>query len=521
MEYKNRVQRYDFSGKKWEDIHAGGDYFTPRYLAAAGRSGDDIYILGGYGSHSGDQLLNPGYLYDLVQYHIPTHTFRKIYDLPEPDSSFVFAGSMYIDSTQKVYYALCFDRSKYDTKLRLIKGSLFSPHYEFIGNAIPYSFDDVVSDADLFYSAHSRQLIAVTQLVDLGEKTQLKIYGIAFPPESLIGKNRNFNPLKILLYVIAAIILLAIAWLFVVRRKNKRRVIKTPRPRKTVTKETTKEIVASNKEPAIRETEYDHVVHSELESELLLDKPDFILLRENPVVVKVFGTFEMLDGEGEDVSRQFSPLLKEMFLVILLYTLKNGKGVTAEKLNDIFWETKTGKNARNNLSVNIVRLKNILNKIGAIQITKEGKGWHCEYDNKKVSIDLADYLQLRAAYPQEHGKPYLDKALYFLSRGAFLKQMEAPWLDDIKADVNNKIINELTGEISRFDPRQDAEYIIEVANCIFKFDPLNEDALRYKCKTLDKLGRHSIAKTTYERFAKEYLKSYGGDFEITFTDILK
>lgn len=518
MKYKNRVQRYDFTAKKWEDITAGGDYFTPRYLAAAAKSGDDIYILGGYGSHSGDQLLNPGYLYDLVKFNIPTHTFKKIYSLPEPDTSFVFAGSMYIDSAQKVYYALCFDRSKYDTRLRLIKGSLHKPEYTFIGNGIPYSFHDIVSDADLFYSAHSRQLIAVTQLVDLGEKTRVNIYGIAFPPENIASGDAGAGTSKTYRYVLAGIIvLLVIVYLLFVRKKKTTAAgasAQQPEP-------DSRQRVAETRESAINETGYNDVVHSELASKPVADKPDFMLQRENPVVIKVFGTFEILDGEGGDVSRQFSPLLKEMFLVILLYTLKNGKGVTSEKLNEIFWENKTGKNAKNNLSVNIVRLKNILNKISGIQIAKDGENWYCEYDNKNVSIDLADYLQLRVAYPNEHGKLYLDKVLYFLSRGAFLKQMESPWLDDIKADVNNKIIDELTEEIVRLDAQQDAEYIIEVANCIAKFDLLNEDALRYKCKTLDKLGRHSIAKTTYERFAKEYRKSYGEDFEFSFNDILK
>lgn len=515
MKYKNRVQRYDFATKKWEDITAGGDYFTPRYLAAAAKSGNDIYILGGYGSHSGDQLLNPGYLYDLVKYNIPTHTFKKVYSLSEPDTSFVFAGSMYIDSAEKVYYALCFDRSKYDTKLRLIKGSLLKPQYEFTGNEIPYSFHDIVSDADLFYSAHSGQLIAVTQLVDLGKKTRVKIYGIAFPPENIAGGNSGKQTPEMYLYALAGIVVLLIIIYLLFIRKKKTDITEAPAQQHDGQK------AVETKEPAINETGYNNVVHSELAGKPVADRPDFVLQRENPVVIRVFGAFEMLDGEGEDVSRQFSPLLKEMFLVILLYTLKNGKGVTSEKLNEIFWENKTGKNARNNLSVNIVRLKNILNKIGAIHIAKEGENWYCEYDNKNVSIDLADYLQLRAAYPQEHGKPYLDKVLYFLTRGAFLKQMESPWLDDIKADVNNKIIDELTEEIARLDAQQDAEYIIEVANCIANFDPLNEDALRYKCKTLDKLGRHSIAKTTYERFAKEYRKSYGEDFELLFSDVLK
>jgi len=95
------------------------------------------------------------------------------------------------------------------------------------------------------------------------------------------------------------------------------------------------------------------------------------------------------------------------------------------------------------------------------------------------------------------------------------------WLDNIKADISNKIIDELLEEVKNLNPEKDAEYIIEVANSIFNFDSLNEDALHLKCQTLDKLGRHSIAKSTYERFAKEYKKSYGEDFLLSFNDILK
>jgi len=130
-------------------------------------------------------------------------------------------------------------------------------------------------------------------------------------------------------------------------------------------------------------------------------------------------------------------------------------------------------------------------------------------------------LNLKIAYPNEKGKEHLSKMLYFISRGPFLKQNEYEWLDNIKADISNKIIDELLEESKNLDPKKEAEYIIEVANCIFSFDLLNEDALIYKCKTLNNLGRHSIAKSTYERFAKEYKKSYGEEFSLSFQDILK
>jgi len=378
MKYKNKVQKYSFATKKWENVIIKGDYFTPRYMAAAGISGDHIYILGGYGSHSGDQVLNPGYLYDLLDFNITTRSFKKLYSLKEPDTSFVFAGSMYIDSTDQCYYALCFDRSKYDTKLSLIRGSLLRPQYQFLGNSIPYSFHDVVSDADLYFSPGSKQLIAVTQLVDLGKRTEIKIYGIAFAPEALM-KADVVSPSHKLWYISIAVLLIlaTLTWLFI---KNKKR-LNSHLTLHQNDDDHQKESVLS---------EHSHGSHTllELGMKAIPEVPGFVTERANNTSIYLFGSFEIIDENGNEISRQLSPLLKELFLVILLNKFKDGKGITSEKLNDIFWGTKTGKNAKNNLSVNIVRLKNILAKVGGLNVVKNGDHWECEYDSNKVSIDL-------------------------------------------------------------------------------------------------------------------------------------
>ncbi len=51
---------------------------------------------------------------------------------------------------------------------------------------------------------------------------------------------------------------------------------------------------------------------------------------------------------------------------------------------------------------------------------------------------------------------------------------------------------------------------------IFLSDQLNEEALSYKCRSLIFLGRHSLAKDAYTKFAKEYRENYGQDFERSF-----
>ncbi|HVW60764.1 MAG TPA: hypothetical protein VHC48_12025, partial [Puia sp.] len=106
-----------------------------------------------------------------------------------------------------------------------------------------------------------------------------------------------------------------------------------------------------------------------------------------------------------------------------------------------------------------------------------------------------------------------------IKRGAFLSQTEYNWLDDIKSEVSNAVIDKCQVYM-RAHPAGDPEFIIEIANCIFCFDPLNEDALTYKCKSLIALRRHTLANNTYLKFLKEYKDIYDSDFGKSFQEII-
>ncbi len=526
LKYKNKVQRYDFNEKKWELLTPGGTYFTPRYMAASAAFGDSIYILGGYGSHSGDQELKPQHLYDLLLYNTKTNNFKNIYTLKEPDTQFSFAGSMYIDSFRQCYYALCFDDSKFDSRLQLIKGALHSPEYEFLGDTIPYIFRDVVSNADLFYSRKNSQLLAVTSFFDENKyKTTIKIYSISFPPIASIGKDiaatrEPFSGKSIFtgLLILSALIITGTIVYYLIRRSRRTAFILSESGY-TGIHNTQKE------EPGEEDTISEHSIYanhevSKYDKKATFEPPSFVMERMPTIRIYMFGTFEIVDLRNNEMSNQFSPLLKELFLIILLHVLKHGKGITTSKLNDIFWSNKTDKNAKNNLSVNIVRLKNILSKIGDIYIKKIEERWVCEFDPADVSIDLLDYEKL-TSIQSEHGRMRMSNMLYFISRGAFLKQTESSWLDNIKAEINNQIIDGLLAECKYLNAQNDLEYVVEAADSIFNFDPLNEEALFLKCKSLNHMGRPLQAQKTYERFTKSYAKTYGEEFSVSYNEFIK
>ncbi|MCK7531345.1 MAG: hypothetical protein MZV63_10075 [Marinilabiliales bacterium] len=65
---------------------------------------------------------------------------------------------------------------------------------------------------------------------------------------------------------------------------------------------------------------------------------------------------------GTDITRKFTPLLKELFLLILFNSIKNDMGISNEKIIEILWHGFSESSANNNKAVNIAKLRAILTK---------------------------------------------------------------------------------------------------------------------------------------------------------------
>lgn len=478
LTYKNKISTYNFTSHQWDSVQVKGDPYTPRYLAALGTKGEEVYILGGYGSTTGEQILNPKYLYDLLRFDPRAHTIKKIFTLDPPKEAFVFANSMII--ADRNYYALTFPNDRFDSRLQLIKGSLDNNKYIPLGDTIPYDFKDTRSYADLYYCANSKKLVAVTLLTENNKATEVKIYTISFPPNALTAPARSNTAGKVnWWYYPVGLLLLAFAlWLSFRNRKRerKKRSIETPIEEK-------------------------------------------IIKTKQPPSVFLFGNFSVTDAEGQDITRQLTPLLKELFLLIVIYSIKYGHGISVENLNEVLWNDKSDKAAKNNRSVNMLKLKTILEKLGNCSFKKEAGKWVFQYSPEEIYIDLALFYQL-AQNREGINKDQIRQLLQIVSRGAFLHQTEYTWLDDIKSDISGKVLDVLIYAASTLSTPADAELLIEIANAIFNFDQVNEQALQIKCKNLNALGRHSIARNTYEKFAKDYRHMYDEDFPQSFNEIL-
>ena len=501
LKYKNSVQRYDFNSRKWEMVNVQQSDYKPRYLAALGVShgGDTAYILGGYGSGTGEQMLNPTYYYDLLQFDVKGKKIKKLFSLPEPPAPFVFASSMFIDTTDHSYYALMFPKDRFKSRLQLIKGSLLRPEYQLAADTIPYAFLDNRSAADLFYCPRSSQLVAITQITDRDRSTEIRIYSLAFPPGQLsffpAGNKREIDGRWWWLLLAGAGLLATILYYIYKRRP----IVPKAMP-----------VIAQEKAPVVHLPEPLPVaaITTTREEDRSADKAALLL----------FGEFQVIDKDKNSLTHLFSPLLKEMFLLIVIHTEWSGKGISSEKLYELLWHDKSERDARNNRSVNMVKLKGILEKLGGGVILREEGRWKMQYDPALLWIDLADFSWLVKS--PEMGIERLSVLLKIVKEGTFLYRTDYAWLEDIKSDISSKALDVLLKAIDELPATTSPETYIEIASSIFVFDPIHEVALRIKCKSLIQQGRLSLARSVYEKFCKDYRHMYGEAFVLTFQEII-
>lgn len=512
LTYKNDLFKLNLDNFDWDTLDSNSKIFTPRYLFGLGEnsSSDTIYIIGGYGSETGDQKQRPQYWYDFIRYIPKTGIFEKVYSLEsQTPGDFCFSNSIIIDQKSNSFYGLSFSKHHYNGNLNLVKGSLKQPEYQVLATPIPFTFHDIKSYAELFYSESSKTLFAVSLFYNENNITEIKIYSLLFPPantaaeEAGVNRNMFFKPGVIIpALIFAAGIILTLVY---IRRKQKVKVAEKPEDKII----STPQKASSGKISDTSDSENTDITWRQ--------KPEDT--RKTSKSILLFGGFQTYAAEGEDITSQFTPLLKELFLLILLNSIADKKGISSNKMNEILWFDKTEKDARNNRAVNIARLKSLLQKIGNIEVSKQTGYWKIDFLSDDVYVDLFAYHAI--VNSKQPTKENIIQLINITRNGSFLVNSEYEWLDEFKSDTSNHIIDTLIDFADNHKDSLEPSLIIHIADTVFFFDPLNEEAMVLKCKTLSKLGKHSLAKNTYLKFTKEYLTLYNEDYSRDFNEIVE
>jgi two-component SAPR family response regulator len=234
------------------------------------------------------------------------------------------------------------------------------------------------------------------------------------------------------------------------------------------------------------------------------------------------GGFQIIDKDNHDKTGEFTPAMKYLLTLIILYTLKNGKGISNVKLKEILWYDKSDDSARNNRGVNISKIRMILSSIGAIEITNENSYWYINF-NEDAYCDYNEALALLKTIPKNSDLSVenLVNLLQIISAGELLPNIQEDWMDNFKSDYSNLVIDALLSIKENKNLAENPKLLILIADTILVLDTLNEDAIKLKCKSLIKLGRIKIAMDVFNSFCKEYKVLLNDEFECSFESFVK
>ena len=475
--YKNSVLAWNPEKSRYDSIPYKGDFY-PRYLAGSGFNPNDslFYVIGGFGSESGKQSESPDYYYEILSFSPEDSSFSSVLEFQDTEAGFCFANSVVFDDKDNLY-GLYFPKYEFNNRLQLVRIPLEDPGIIEVGNPIEYSFIDINSFADLYYSKSLDALIALSSYSADGS-TSLSIHSIAFPPQVFTtitaakGKNRS----RMAIYFLAITVLLILTSLLFFYRRRKTAPGEKP--------------IDISGEPVQKQ-------------------------KENSIFL--FGGFQVLDKQGKDITGRFTPLPKKLFLYILLHSLRNAKGVSSNALYETFWFDKSVENARNNRAVNIVKLKSLLENLESTSVSKDTGYWKFDFDSSKLHIDYFEYLRI-IRRESELTREDIVALLSMVENKPFLSNTQADWLDSFKSDISNEIIDTFLKYIS--NSKDDPEFLLHLTNCIFIVDAVSEEALRVKCRLLLKQGKHSLAKSAYAKFTKDYQQLYDEEYGLSFSQVI-
>lgn len=240
-------------------------------------------------------------------------------------------------------------------------------------------------------------------------------------------------------------------------------------------------------------------------------------------MICLLGDFQVRDQNGEDISTLFTPTLRTLLLLLIMHSEENPDGISGDKIVEILWSKKNKYAARNNRNVSLTKLRNILSRVGHIEIVNRGNYWKIIFGEEV----LCDYSEINTYYHfiEEGISVDIDKfriniLLDLLYRGPLLYRLNQEWLNEYKARFSVKTIKVLTALLN--NPKTTGhKFRLKIADTFLQHDYLNEQALQTQCVILYKEGEKPQMRLCYEKFCRNHANLLGIPYNKTLSTILK
>ena len=514
-QYRNDLYRMKYSTNQIEQVEYERPLY-PRYSAAMAIVGDELYIFGGRGNKYGKQELSSHYYWGLCAINLKNKQSRIVWQKNQPqEEGTIMASTMYFEPSDSSFYAVSTNKGGVLWKISM-KDSVYSEVSKPIYNESTYQD----SDFSLYTSPSHGKLFLVLDKILSNHTHELAIYSINMPlvnevdiRQSTAGESINN---RWYLYAIGILLLLVLAGFVLYRFKYNGKNKKAPATKKGTEKTvaTTGKVQSQSDVPESKTIPKKEWMQ---ESETIFTETVNYYDRSR-ASISLLGCFNVRDKDGNDITSNFTPRLKHLLILLILYTEKNAQGILASKTTEILWPEKEETAARNNRNVNLRKLRVLLESIGDMEVMIENNFLRIKWGTG-VFCDYHTLITCTKQFEQEKSEELLNRILEILLYGPLLPNTILDWLDDFKDDYSSYSIDLLKNLLDIEISRNHQDMIIRLADIMFLHDPLNEEALAAKCSVLVAQGKKGIARNLYDRFCKEYHDSMGETYKVPFADL--
>ena len=514
-QYRNDLYRMKYSTNQIEQVEYERPLY-PRYSAAMAVVGDELYIFGGRGNKYGKQELSSHYYWGLCAINLKSKQSRIVWQKNQPqEEGTIMASTMYFEPSDSSFYAVSTNKGGVLWKISM-KDSVYSEVSKPIYNESTYQD----SDFSLYTSPSHGKLFLVLDKILSNHTHELAIYSINMPlvnevdiRQSTAGESINN---RWYLYAIGILLLLVLAGFVLYRFKYNGKNKKAP-PTKKGTEKTVATTGKVQSQSDVPESKTIPKKEWMQESETIFTETVNYYDRSR-ASISLLGCFNVRDKDGNDITSNFTPRLKHLLILLILYTEKNAQGILASKTTEILWPEKEETAARNNRNVNLRKLRVLLESIGDMEVMIENNFLRIKWGTG-VFCDYHTLITCTKQFEQEKSEELLNRILEILLYGPLLPNTILDWLDDFKDDYSSYSIDLLKNLLDIEISRNHQDMIIRLADIMFLHDPLNEEALAAKCSVLVTQGKKGIARNLYDRFCKEYHDSMGETYKVPFADL--
>ncbi len=486
---KNLLQKYDYSSRTWDTVKVSGDMIEPRLGTGVASShlANKVYLFGGLGNESGDQQAGYMQFNDLWLIDLFERTMKRLWVLPPSEQDLHPVGFVYPRGAPSGY-ALKQVVRPLEGPATLYRVEIEKPVMTSVAEPLPAT----QHVRHLFFDERHRQLIAVGLSEGAGSVLSWQVYTLDHP--ALVSpiasaQAETHSSTYLWIWIAGGVLLAGLAGVFFWRRRRvssaQGSTDQSPQP--------------------VQAHDIAHLQHEPQRSAIM-----------------IFGGFQVVDSAGEDISAEFSPKIKQLFLMILLKsTGYTQSGVTIEEISSTLWPDVSAASAKNSRGVALKTLRDLLTRIGEVSVINEKRMLRLE-----IHPDInSDYHQFSALMQllkkgSAGSDSMLSAAINIAHKGVILPTISYEWLDPIRASITHDVTDICLEKIGSTDGKNSPEAQLRAAETLLRWDPLNEDGLHACVQALSAMRKTGGALSVYEAFTAEYEETFGRPYPHSMSELL-